>query len=115
MANMHQFMARQNAPEAKQSLTDIVVESVPLKNGTLTPRKPLSFTPFRSPSGEYLHIKNDALDISLMMHTWEELQESIGEYIAIMWEHYAEVDDEKLTPQAKDIKDNLQKCFEVQH
>ncbi len=90
------------------------MKEVFLENGnTISPRQSVLVLHFiRSKSKPYYRVENEGLGLSVYADTIEDLSIIVHEQIAILWEEFVLCEDEKMTPQAQQLKVQLLKTFE---
>ena len=54
----------------------------------------------------------EELEISIVAFDREELEDTLIEYLIVLWENYAQVDDAKLTKSARRLKQRIRFEFE---
>lgn len=70
-------------------------------------REPQWLTPMLSEDGELLRLEFGELDIDVFAPTRRELQEELGEQLAMLWAEFALEADEKLSEPATELKKRL--------
>ena len=61
--------------------------------------------------GFFIKVVTDLIDISTFGHSWNGAEDQLMEELAIMWEEYAQEDDDKLSPKAQQLRAFLLERF----
>ena len=92
-------------------LDEIELVEIPLTEGVLVPKAPMTLTPRLSENQQAYETDIESLDITIAAFTRAELIEALEEEIAVLWEEYATEDDERLTAGAQELKAMLKRYF----
>ena len=93
-----------------EAMQPIVLTDVPMKERILRFREPLMLQPVIE-NGWFV-TRYPALDIVAGGSTRDELLQDLSDEICIAWELFADVDDERLTPQAQTLKQTLRSLLQ---
>ena len=112
-AQNNQNIGGQTSNSIQFDLSNLIVKDIKFSNGVLYRKNgPLVVCPTISPSGSMYQLEIEELEISIVAFDREELEDTLIEYLIVLWENYAQVDDAKLTKSARRLKQRICSEFE---